>query len=98
MKTAAAKQKPPSELGGFSLNLGRGERIRTSGLYVPNPEPSLFVAGFNIVHVNKINKLRVSAVTAHKPGAVAPGVASPLTRSSSQDVSDELPAGRKKFQ
>jgi hypothetical protein len=41
---------------------------------------------------------RISPVTAHKIGAVAPGVASPLTRSSSQDVSDELPAGRKKFQ
>jgi hypothetical protein len=48
--------------------------------------------------LNKINDLKRKRVTAHKPGAVAPGVASALTRSSSQDVSDELPAGRKKFQ
>ena len=47
---------------------------------------------------NTINGCAHRVVTAHKPGAVAPGVASPLTRSSSQDVSDELPAGRKKFQ
>ena len=37
-------------------------------------------------------------VTAHKPGAIAPGAASPLTCSSSQDVGDDLPAGRNKFQ
>ena len=36
----AQNKKPPSKLGGFCLDLtrksGRGERIRTSGLYVPN--------------------------------------------------------------
>src|SRR5258708_3965591 len=47
---------------------------------------------------HEFNSLSRKFVTTHKSGAVAPGVASPLTRSSSQDVSDELPAGRKKFQ
>ena len=35
-KPRAENKKPHSELCGFSINSGRGERIRTSGLYVPN--------------------------------------------------------------